>query len=336
MPSRNTSVHESQLAFHYGEYQSTLLIGTVFEQLKVLSRDEPWVQATTIFNNASVHTEEDLTRQRLDQVVTLFKATGFTEPTLAATLLKMACKIQYDEAPSQELREMCARNTQNGRANSQKLTRIPRTAAFDGNAKIRITKLMNATLGDLGPIPHGSVVGYTLRKKLGVRLLTVANLLLEDGSQRHNLDYDVRDWMARYLNRYFPGDGSVEDDQVYLRNKWRNLRGSTTQVPGKLIEDEEAVEFFNLAELIEKGKITEETVHTLGGSFGEWSEFYTKVRDTERLLCLHVLTAKPLLMHVLSTASPRSARALAAPPMALAARARCLGSMPRRLITCNV
>lgn len=278
----HTSPHESQLEFRFGEYQSTQLISTVFESLGKVSSNEPWMDAATVLNRDNIWFEADLQSRREDEVTTAFSAAKFKAPGAATALVAVACNLTYADPVSREQEELHERQRDRGRQNNQKLTRIARTTKWDGDAKIRVVKVLNRALGDLGPIPLGSVVGYKLRMMIGIRLLVVGNLLLEDSSQRHNLDFDVRDWLARYLNRYFPGDGGLDEENAYLRNKWRNFRGGGNHVPEQLLQSEEDLKFFNMVELKEKDKLVAEA-EKAQSAFGDWPTFLAQVRNTEEL-----------------------------------------------------
>lgn len=274
---------ENEVKFRFNEYQPTLLITAALDGLSQMVSDEPWSEAATCFGRANLTVVSQLLAKRESEIVEIFQAAKFSGAAAAAALLALACKLSWAQPPAREMDGAALqRDIENGRKNSQVLSRVPRTCKYDGPAKIRIVQLLNATLSDLGPIPSGSVVGYTIRSKIGARLVTVGNLILSDGSQRHNLDYDTRDWVARYLDRYFPDDKGVDGYVEYLKSRWRNLRGGILHLPPEILDSQENMEYFNLVDLKGKGKCVREGSSFPGAShFGDVADFIARVRSAQ-------------------------------------------------------
>ena len=135
----------------------------------------------------------------------------------------------------------------------QKLTKFPREDPLDSVTKKRIVLTLSAALGDLGPIARGTFISYPLQVEIYFRLIMVANHLLKDGSQRHNIDLDVRKCVARWLECDYPIEGGWEKHDDLARRRMKNMR--TANVKHSLPASEAAILYFNLTELVDEGHL---------------------------------------------------------------------------------
>ena len=137
--------------------------------------------------------------------------------------------------------------------NIQKLGNHPRTNVLDIQKKKYLTQILNAVFSDLGPLPVGWTITYPMQTEIGSRLALISNKLMPDGSQRHNLDHDIREFEACYLNLELPAKGGIEFYDHLGECRWRNLRTARHSHPEPATEEE--ITYFDLGELVESGHV---------------------------------------------------------------------------------
>ena len=251
-----TMEEESQIEFEFGKFISQMRLDVVFKELSDICPGEPWLSSGLhAFAVMNIDHVGALLSLRLDETLTAFKSAKFLKPSRAASLLQASCDFEYLQplADAATEAERALVSVQKSRDNVQKLTKYARTDTLDSTARKRIVLTLCATLGDLGPIARGSFINYSLQVEIYFRVVMVANHLLSDGSQRHNLDLDVREFVARWLECEYPIDGGWEKHDDLARRRMKNLRTASVKHP--LPASNAAILYFNLTELIDEGHL---------------------------------------------------------------------------------
>ena len=251
-----TMEEESQVEFEFGKFISQMRLDVVFKELSDISPGEPWLSSGLhAFAVMNIDHVGALLSLRLDEALTAFKTAKYLKPSRAASLLQASCDFEYLQplADAATEAERVLVSVQKSRDNVQKLTKYARTETLDSTARKRIVLTLCATLGDLGPIARGSFITYSLQVEIYFRVVMVANHLLSDGSQRHNLDLDVREFVARWLECEYPIDGGWEKHDDLARRRMKNLRTASVKHP--LPASKAAILYFNLTELIDEGHL---------------------------------------------------------------------------------
>ena len=251
---------EGQPQFEFGSKNVDVKLADVASQLTPLERGN-WLGAMAALGSEPNNIRHcgALSDLREDVVVEVFKNAGFERPKIAASLLALACDVTWQgpEMSTSGL-EKKEKADSSKRNNLQKLTRFKRTTSFNADSKKRLVKVLNLLTADLDPTHPGTTIAYPMRTELGARLYLAGNFLLKDGSQRHNIDADVKEFIARYLDRYFPygndADG-VQRYETYIFSRWRNGRCGSYMVPPKCLEPE-FLDFYQLHDLKKKGHLT--------------------------------------------------------------------------------
>ena len=243
--------NESQIEHNFGEYEGGLSIRVLFESLQTFSKTEPWsAKGVPTFHAGGVEFVANLKQIREDECVTLFSKSEFYMPARAAKLLKAACDLDFlqPDLPAEVAGLDVVKRL---RDNVQKLQKFERVDLLDQGTMKRICLILSSCMGDLGPIAHGSFIQYPLMVEVNARLFLIANQLLADGSQRHNLDIDIREFISRWINRYFPVQGGWEKHDQTSRRRFKNARTNVYKHthPATVLD----IEYFCLTEVVDKG-----------------------------------------------------------------------------------
>eukprot|EP00966_Prymnesium_polylepis_P064178 1487945-Prymnesium_polylepis.1 len=265
----------SEEQFHFGHKNYQVKIADLCEELAPMAPEEPFPRLASLLemNKDGPVKVVDLFLMREDEMTLYMKATGFTNIAKCISLLKVACDQSF--LPSLLVQEGAGADDRAAaqaarRDNAQKSTRVARTIVWCEIVRERLLKVLVAATADITPCAAGATVGYECRTELGRRIFVAGHLLLEDGSQRNNLDWDVRDFTAEFLDTFYPyeDDTGVEGYKTYLQSRWRNARTGVYKVPGWMLEPA-MLDCFKLQECFVGGHLKElkERIKTQAGCY---------------------------------------------------------------------
>jgi hypothetical protein len=252
---------ESQRPFHFGEKNSDVKMHVVLEGMRLFAPVEPWTLAMGNFDLKKISSVRDLSTITKDMCETIFKASGFQDAPRALALLILALDSptwqEPPPAPASEGEDQAVKEAKNKKINidnAQKTFKVARVDVFSDAVKSRLVCILCAMTSDL-VLPTGGSVDFMTRAEIGHRLFLAGHHLLPDGSQRHNLDFDVRELIARFLTRFFHYAGGYEVYDTWLKSRWRNMRTGKYVATKALFASPAIMNTLHVAQLVAHGKV---------------------------------------------------------------------------------